>query len=73
MSDKKDEPNPREQDKAVLKEKLRNKLKQKRMGRSNAVARKKELDGYIKEMGLSQGDMEALKELSEKIIKTKTK
>jgi hypothetical protein len=56
-----------------LKKKLRDKIKQKQIGRKNDIERKKEVDSYLKKIGLSDGDMEKLKELSEKIIKNKTK
>tara|TARA_B110000908_G_C10043566_1_gene352964 strand:+ start:248 stop:481 length:234 start_codon:yes stop_codon:yes gene_type:complete len=65
--------NPREKNKVDLKEKLRNKIRQKKMGRMNTVQRTNEFDGYIKKMGISNSDMHTLKELSEKIIKNKTK
>ena len=64
---------PREKNKVDLKEKLRNKIKQKKMGRMTSVQRSREVDGLIKKMGISDSDMHTLKELSKKIIKNKTK
>lgn len=73
MSKKETETPPRERNKVDLKEKLRAKIQQKKLGRMNNIQRKHEIDGYVKKMGLSEGDMKTITELSEKLIKQKQK
>lgn len=54
-----------------LRQKLKDKIKQKRLGRSTISQRKQEVDEYAKKLGLSEKDMQALVELSEKMNKNK--
>lgn len=57
-----------------LREKLHSKIKQKQLGRMSAVQRTKEVDKYCKKLGVSETDMKAISELSEKMKKNnKTK
>jgi len=50
---------------AVLKEKLHAKIKQKQAGRMSNTQRQKEVDDYCKKLGVSEAEMKALAELSE--------
>lgn len=54
-----------------LREKLRSKIKQKKLGRMNVSHRKQEVDEIAKKMGISEKDMKELVALCETMKKKK--
>ena len=67
-SDKKETP---EEKRKRLKEKLRQKMEQKRVGRLNKGQKKEQLNKYCNQIGITPEQLDQFKSMSEQITKTK--
>ena len=67
-SDKKETP---EEKRKRLKEKLRQKMEQKRVGRLNKGQKKEQLNKYCNQIGITPEQLAQVKSMSEQITKTK--
>lgn len=67
-SDKKETP---EEKRKRLKEKLRQKMEQKRVGRLNKGQKKEQLNKYCNQLGITPEQLDKFKSFSEQLQKTK--
>lgn len=60
---------PNEKRDTKLRQKLREKIKQKQTGRMSNTQRQQEVDNFYKKLGVSEDEMKALQELTENFKK----